>query len=169
MPRLELVADCDHCDALCCTHLAFDASLAFAFTKPAGVPCPNLRANRCSIHARLAARGFAGCAAYDCRGAGQRATALFARTNLTDAQKHDVFAALRELHELMWILDTVGDLPTEKLLAIDTAPLRAAMRVAFSACLRPSDAESASRPRPASRGGTGDPCGEVPAGFDKLK
>lgn len=131
MSRLDLVADCDRCDALCCTHLAFDASPAFAFSKPAGVPCPNLRANRCSIHSRLAARGFAGCAAYDCRGAGQRATELFARTTLTDTEKHDVFAVLRELHELMWILDTVGDLPVDKLLAIDTAPVRAAMRVAF--------------------------------------
>lgn len=129
--RLELVADCDRCDALCCTHLAFDASPAFAFDKPAGVPCPNLCANRCSIHARFAACGFAGCAAYDCRGAGQRATALFARVALTDAEKHDVFAVLRELHELIWILDSAGDLPADKLLAIDLAPLRAAMRVAF--------------------------------------
>lgn len=131
MPGLDLVADCDRCDALCCTHLGFDASPSFAFTKPAGVPCPHLCANRCSIHGRLAKRGFAGCAAYDCRGAGQRATALFAREALTDREKHDVFAVLRELHELLWILDTVGDLPAEKLLAIDTAPLRAAMRVAF--------------------------------------
>lgn len=136
MPPVDLVADCDHCDALCCTHLAFDASPAFAFSKPAGVPCPHLRANRCSIHARLAARGFAGCAAYDCHGAGQRATALFARRAeaghpLTDREKHDVFAALRELHEAMWILDTVGELPATKLVVIDTSPLRAAMRSAF--------------------------------------
>lgn len=136
MPPVDLVADCDHCDALCCTQLAFDASPAFAFSKPAGVPCPNLRANRCSIHARLAARGFAGCAAYDCHGAGQRATALFARCAeaghpLTDREKHDVFASLRELHEAMWILDTVGELPATKLVVIDTSPLRAAMRSAF--------------------------------------
>jgi hypothetical protein len=136
MSRLPLVADCDHCDALCCVHLGFDASPAFAFSKPAGVPCPHLRANRCSIHARLAQRGFAGCAAFDCRGAGQRATALFARCDaaghpLSDREKHDVFAVLRELHEALWILDTVGDLPADKLLSIDTAPLRAAMRVAF--------------------------------------
>ena len=136
MPPVELVADCDHCDALCCTHLAFDASPAFAFSKPAGVPCPNLHANRCSIHARLATRGFAGCAAYDCHGAGQRATALFARRAeaghpLTDREKHDVFAALRELHEAMWILDAVGELPAKKLVVIDTSPLRVAMRGAF--------------------------------------
>jgi hypothetical protein len=127
----KLVADCARCDALCCTHLAFDASPAFAFSKLAGVPCPNLCGNRCSIHATLDARGFAGCAAYDCRGAGQRATALFARSRLSQSEQHDVFAVLRELHELVWILDTIGDLPVEKLLAIDTAPLRAAMRVAF--------------------------------------
>lgn len=132
----ELVADCERCDALCCTYLAFDASPAFAFSKPAGVPCPHLRAHRCSIHAKLEARGFAGCAAYDCRGAGQRATALFracaARgAALSEREKHDVFAVLRELHEALWILHTIGDLPADKLLAIDTAPLRTAMRVAF--------------------------------------
>lgn len=135
--RLELVADCDHCDALCCTHLAFDASPAFAFSKPAGAPCPNLCANRCSIHSKLAARGFAGCMAYDCRGAGQRASALFAKRAaaghpLSDREKQDIFAVLRELHEVLWIVDTVGDLPADKLLAIDPSPLRAAMRVAFA-------------------------------------
>jgi hypothetical protein len=136
MPALDLVANCDKCAALCCTYLSFDASPAFAFSKPAGEPCPNLRANRCTIHAKLAARGFAGCAAYDCRGAGQRATALIdacaARGQpLSEREKHDVFAVLRELHEALWILDTIGDLPADKLLSIDPAPLRAAMRVAF--------------------------------------
>jgi hypothetical protein len=39
--------------------------------------------------------------------------------------------------------------------------------LAFSSCRRPSAAESATRPRPAAPGGTGDPFGECPEGFDK--
>jgi hypothetical protein len=73
-----------------------------------------LRANRCRIHAQKAAQGFAGCAAYDCHGAGQRATALLAREEqqrsleghapLAEREKYDAFAVLRELHELAWML-----------------------------------------------------------------
>src|SRR5258706_258674 len=71
--RLELRADCQRCFALCCVAPAFSASADFAIDKAAGQPCPNLRADfRCSIHDRLRPRGFAGCAAFDCLGAGRR-------------------------------------------------------------------------------------------------
>src|SRR5258705_10103572 len=71
--RLELRADCQRCFALCCVAPAFSASADFAIDKAAGQPCPNLRADfRCSIHDRLPPRGFAGCAAFDCLGAGQK-------------------------------------------------------------------------------------------------
>jgi len=105
MHRLELAADCGRCAGLCCIHLAFEASPLFARSKRAGMPCPNLRADcRCAIHDHLEARGFAGCAAYDCHGAGQRATGVLGPT--PDARiAHDVFAILRELHELLWVLD----------------------------------------------------------------
>jgi hypothetical protein len=104
--RLDLVADCGACAALCCELLAFDAGEAFGFDKPAGVRCLHvLPTNRCGIHACLAPAGFGGCAAYDCRGAGPRATRLFAREVLDDRQREHVFAVLRELHDLMWLLD----------------------------------------------------------------
>jgi hypothetical protein len=145
MSRLELVAACDRCAALCCTHLAFDASPAFAFSKAAGEACPHLRANRCSIHARLVACGFAGCAAYDCHGAGPRATRLFAEARLSPREEHEVFAVLRDVHELLWILDgaaTLGvdtreaydeidafaSLPAAALLALDLGPYRTRVR-----------------------------------------
>ena len=105
MPRLSLAADCGNCAALCCTWLAFDASEDFAFSKPAGVPCRHLRRDRCAIHDDLAGRGLRGCALYDCHGAGPRATRMFAAAPLTDRERHDAFAILRELHELLWLLD----------------------------------------------------------------
>jgi hypothetical protein len=104
--RLDLVADCSACDALCCELLAFDAGEAFGFDKPAGVRCLHVLPNhRCAVHACLAAAGFAGCAAYDCHGAGPRATRLFAREVLDDRTREQVFAVLRELHDLVWLLD----------------------------------------------------------------
>ena len=52
---------------------AFAASADFAIDKPAGDPCPNLRADfRCGIHTELRDRGFPGCTVYDCFGAGQQ-------------------------------------------------------------------------------------------------
>jgi hypothetical protein len=120
MRALELVADCDRCAALCCVWISFEASPAFAYSKPAGEECVHLRANRCRIHAQKAARGFAGCAAFDCHGAGQRATALFTREKLGDREKHDVFAALRELHELAWMLRGAMEM-----FAVDAASLLA--------------------------------------------
>ena len=72
-PGLELRADCTRCFALCCVAPAFAASADFALDKPAGQPCPNLQQDlRCGIHAELRPRGFPGCTAYDCFGAGQQ-------------------------------------------------------------------------------------------------
>ena len=99
--REGLRADCPRCAALCCVGPAFARSADFAIDKAAGAPCPNLGADdRCAIHADLADRGFPGCVAYDCLGAGPRATAAFGRGE-------EAFAALpvlRALHELRWLL-----------------------------------------------------------------
>ena len=88
---------------------AFIASSEFAIDKPAGTPCPNLDdAFRCSIHADLRGRGFSGCAAYDCFGAGQ---AITERTVAGADWRADpdgatemfrAFEVLRSLHELRW-------------------------------------------------------------------
>ena len=97
--------DCARCSGLCCMALAFDRSDAFAVEKPAGTSCAHLGADRrCTIHADRHERGFGGCVAYDCLGAGQLTTALFGRPwtdSLADRRVHmQVFARLRALQGL---------------------------------------------------------------------
>ena len=103
--------DCATCAGLCCVAPAFAASADFAIDKPAGRPCPNLLADfRCGIHASLRDRGFPGCVAFDCFGAGQRVTretygGLDWRADPDMASR--MFAAysiVRQLHELLWYL-----------------------------------------------------------------
>ena len=73
----HLKADCSACAALCCVIPPFDEVQGFGFDKPAETPCHHLCSDfRCGIHDGLIERGFAGCAAFDCLGAGQRLTAL---------------------------------------------------------------------------------------------
>jgi hypothetical protein len=98
MRRSDLVPDCASCAALCCVATSFDASEDFAFSKRAGERCRYLLPDcRCAIHADLAARGFRGCAVYDCYGAGQRATREY-------AGQQETFLVLHEIHELLWLL-----------------------------------------------------------------
>lgn len=110
----ELRADCSRCFALCCVALPFDASADFAISKPAGTPCPNLTGDhRCGIHRDLRSRGFAGCAVYDCFGAGQRVSQVtFGGRDWRDApatarEMFAVFPVVRALHELLWYLSEV--------------------------------------------------------------
>jgi uncharacterized protein YjbI with pentapeptide repeats len=102
---------------------ALRRSADFAIDKPAGVACPHLDAdNRCAIHADLRARGFPGCSAYDCFGAGQRASALGADWRAGEAQATRLFAAfasLRTLHELRWYLTEVLALASVRRLHVD--------------------------------------------------
>lgn len=105
MRRPDLVADCASCAAICCTATAFDACEDFAFDKPAGVACGYLqRDNRCAIHDELAVRGCAGCAVYDCYGAGPRVTRAFAGVHGADRRRDEAFLVLRVVHELLWLL-----------------------------------------------------------------
>jgi len=110
---VELTPDCSKCIGLCCVGLAFDRSAFFAFDKPAGEVCRNLdSSHRCRIHTHLEEAGFRGCVQFDCLGAGQRATALF------DAPRHDgsmfaAFSRMREIHELLQLLDQAAQLPLE--------------------------------------------------------
>jgi len=102
---------------------AFAASTDFAIDKPAGQPCPHLRADfRCGIHDRLRERGFPGCATYDCFGAGQQVTQVTfggrdwrAAPGLA-AEMFAAFPVMRALHELLWYL-------TEALTMAAAAPL----------------------------------------------
>ncbi len=116
--RHELRADCARCAALCCVAPAFTASADFAISKPAGRPCPHLRADfRCSVHDRLRPAGFSGCAAFDCLGAGQKVTQhTFAGRDWRSepelaAPMFAAFAVMRALHELLWYLNEALALP----------------------------------------------------------
>jgi hypothetical protein len=114
--ELELVADCSRCQGLCCVTLAFDQGDYFGFSKNANEPCRHLGAtNRCAIHASLLRRGHAGCARYDCYGAGQRVTQLFPNQTWRDGPEtarrmFRVFIALQELNELRALLHTAAGL-----------------------------------------------------------
>jgi hypothetical protein len=109
---LDLAADCGRCFGLCCVAPAFVRSAEFAIDKAAGQPCPNLASAGfgCSIHDRLRSKGFGGCAAYDCFGAGQHvAQGTFGGRDwrMEPELAGPMFAAfgvLRPLHELAWYL-----------------------------------------------------------------
>lgn len=112
----SLRADCASCFGLCCVAPAFAASADFAIDKPAGRPCPNLLADfRCGIHEELVPRGFPGCAVFDCLGAGQKvAQVTYGGRNWRDfpetaREMFDVFAVMRQLHELLWYLTEARD------------------------------------------------------------
>ena len=107
----HLKADCSACAALCCVIPPFDAIQGFGFDKPAETPCQHLCADfRCGIHADLVPRGFEGCVAFDCLGAGQRLTAMaVARFDSADwRHRSDVarwlFAAYPRVREVQeWV------------------------------------------------------------------
>jgi uncharacterized protein YjbI with pentapeptide repeats len=127
----QLRADCASCAGLCCVALPFTASADFAVDKAAGTPCGHLGADfRCGIHAQLRERGFAGCAAFDCFGAGQKVTRLtfggvdWRRDRSAARAMFDAFAVMRALHEMLWYLTEALALPAAAPLA---APLREAL------------------------------------------
>lgn len=136
----SLRGDCSRCIGLCCVALAFDRGPNFAFDKPAGTACRNLGANHsCAIHDRLEPDGFAGCARYDCRGAGQLVTAMFAGLSWRDSpavarQMFAAFAKLREIHTMRSILpasapaaprlDPPHGWTLEAVMTVDTLALR---------------------------------------------
>ncbi len=114
---MELRADCARCAGLCCVAPAFAASADFGLDKPAGQPCPHLQPDsRCRIHDRLRRQGFAGCAVYDCFGAGQQVIQVtyggqdWRRAPAVAEQMFQVFAIMRQLHELLWYLTAALEL-----------------------------------------------------------
>lgn len=117
--------------------LAFDKGPKFGFDKAAGQACRHLRECGCSIHAQRAVRGFQGCIDYDCLGAGQRVSAMFAGRTWRDdpdqlAPMLDAFAAMRRVHEQIELLREAGKLPL--------APADAAIRDELEATLWRADA-----------------------------
>lgn len=107
----DLRADCKNCFGLCCVALYFSASEGFPNDKAAGQPCVNLRPDfKCSIHKSLAERGFKGCIAFDCFGAGQKVSQVsFGGNNwrkVTESAEtmFKVFLIVSQLQELLWYL-----------------------------------------------------------------
>jgi hypothetical protein len=118
MEPTMLTADCQRCAALCCVGLTFERGPRFALSKAAGVPCPHLSSSaRCNIHPQRSARGFAGCASYDCLGAGQRVTQELFRGRSWQEQPHllpamlDAFRVMRQVHESIGLLRSAARLP----------------------------------------------------------
>ncbi len=119
LPNLpDLTADCSRCAALCCVAYPFDASEDFALIKEVDTPCPNLDADfRCKIHAGLSSKGFGGCVAYSCAGAGQRVTQeLFDGETWRDdpdllPHMTHALRVLRPIHEALLILNEASALP----------------------------------------------------------
>lgn len=111
--------DCANCAALCCVAYPFDADEDFALIKRADSPCPNLATScfDCSIHADLPAKGFGGCVAYSCAGAGQRVTQqLFDGETWRDDPdilEHMTYAlrVVRPIHEALLLLQEATRLP----------------------------------------------------------
>lgn len=115
--RTSLRADCARCRGLCCVSLPFDRGKSFAFDKPANTACRHLSsAFDCRIHDALETRGHAGCANYDCYGAGQVITQqLFAgvswqREPQVGAVVFEAFRRLKRVHELRVLLHEAGRL-----------------------------------------------------------
>lgn len=112
----HLAADCSACQGLCCVALPFDAAQGFGFDKPAHEACRHLQGDhRCAIHGQLADRGFPGCVQFDCDGAGQRVTRLFAPRHWRDsaaqaAELFEAFFLLRQAHAQLGLLATAGRL-----------------------------------------------------------
>jgi len=118
LSRPELRADCSRCFGLCCVVPAFSRSADFAIDKPPGRPCPHLASDfRCGIHATLRERGFPGCVAFDCFGAGQKvAQETFGGISWRDAPEtaadmFAVFDVMRPLHQWLWYLDEALAVP----------------------------------------------------------
>ena len=114
--RLKLTADCANCFGLCCVAHGFRASESFAFDKLPGKPCPNLLADfGCGIYHSLRPKGFSGCTAYNCYGAGQKvAQDFFGGTDWqlapdTAESMFQTFHLVRQLHQLLWFITEALD------------------------------------------------------------
>jgi uncharacterized protein YjbI with pentapeptide repeats len=108
----HLRANCDNCFGLCCVALPYAKSADFAFNKDSGTPCRNLQSNYlCGIHNDLRNKGFPGCSAYECFGAGQKVSQVTFkgkdwRANKAIAQEmFDVYPIMQQLHEMLWYLN----------------------------------------------------------------
>jgi uncharacterized protein YjbI with pentapeptide repeats len=107
----KLRSDCMNCFGLCCVALPYAKSADFAFNKDSGTPCRNLQSDfLCGIHDELRSKGFRGCVAYECFGAGQNVSQNIYEGK--DWVKHpelanemfQVFPIVQQLHEMLWYI-----------------------------------------------------------------
>lgn len=135
-PELPALSDdCANCAALCCVAYPFDADEDFGLLKRADTPCPNLSDScfDCTIHKDLIPRGFAGCVAYSCAGAGQRVTQqLFEGEDWRedpDLLEHMTYAlrVLRPIHEALLLLKQAQQIRVPQSVAAQGAALMAAL------------------------------------------
>ncbi|CAO5185777.1 hypothetical protein FAIPA1_50131 [Frankia sp. AiPs1] len=146
--RLLLRADCGRCAGLCCVVPGFAVSADFPISKAPGVPCRHLAVDStCVVHSELRGRGFHGCVAFDCLGAGQRVTQVtFAGADWradpdTAAAMGDVFTVMRGLHEALYHLSEALTVlaPTP---AADPTALVGRLRALFAETLALCDADA---------------------------
>ena len=107
----KLRADCAHCFGFCCVALYFAASEGFPVDKEAGRPCPNLGSDfKCVVHDNLDQKGFKGCLAYDCLGAGPKTAQItfsgvaWNEKSQNEKEMFAVYHVLQQLHEMLWYL-----------------------------------------------------------------
>jgi len=117
MEPLELASDCSRCFGLCCTALPFRRSADFAFDKRPDEACRHLGESfGCGIHTTLRADGMTGCTVFECFGAGQRVSqetyggVSWREDPATAAEMFAVFARVRDLHELLVLLEEAAGL-----------------------------------------------------------
>jgi uncharacterized protein YjbI with pentapeptide repeats len=125
----DLHADCSNCFGLCCVGLAFAQSSDFAFDKPVGTPCHNLKEDfGCRIHDKLRPSGMGGCTIFDCFGAGQKISQVtfhgrsWREAPVSGPQMFLAFSIMRTLHELLWyITDALSFAPEEAAVELQIA------------------------------------------------
>ena len=108
----NLQADCSKCFGFCCIALYFSANEGFPVDKEAGKPCINLQEDfKCKVHKNLKKKGFKGCIAYDCLGAGQKAAQIayggqdWRQKPEVAKEMFDAFVIMKQLHEMLWYLN----------------------------------------------------------------
>lgn len=116
----KLKIDCKNCSGLCCVSLYCAKTDGFPSNKAAGTPCAYLDSDYgCNIHSKLSEKNYKGCIAYDCFGAGQRATKLCLskgtwKTNPKQADMiFDTFMTVFQLHQMLWYLVEAFQLTTD--------------------------------------------------------
>ena len=140
-------SDCSRCVGLCCVALPFGRSADFPEDKAAGAPCRHLGGDfGCGIHGQLRERGYAGCTVFECFGAGQQVTQVtFAGRDwrsdpAAGPRMFAVFTVMRQLHEMLALLEQTAG----RAVSVDLAGVTTQVRAAADA--GPDDVLSADVP-----------------------